>query len=67
MSDAHVDFGAGTMETDQPVSIGYGESEITGDHLSVSRSGKIITVEGSVHTVLSPPNQPAANAPATAE
>ena len=40
MTDADVDFGAGTMVSDNPVSIGYGDSEITGERLSVSDGGK---------------------------
>ena len=63
MTGAHVDFGAGTLASDNPVSIGYGDSEITGERMSVSDGGKTIVIEGSVRTVLMPPKR-AAPAPA---
>jgi lipopolysaccharide export system protein LptC len=60
MSGAQVDFGAGTMQTDAPVSIGYADSTITGKRMSVSAGGKVIVIEGDVRTVLMPPKRPAA-------
>lgn len=59
MTDANVDFGAGTMVTGNPVSIGYGDGKITGDRMSVSNNGKTIIVEGNVKTVLMPPKRTA--------
>ena len=68
MTDAHVDFGAGTLATDNPVSIGYGDSQITGERMSVSSGGKSVIVEGNVRTVLTPPKRSATPpAPATTE
>ena len=64
MTDAHIDFGANTMATDNPVSIGYGDSKITGERMSVSNGGKTIVVEGNVRTIVMPPKRAAAsNAP----
>jgi lipopolysaccharide export system protein LptC len=64
MSGAHVDFGANTLVTDNPVSIGYGDSEITGQRMSVSNGGKTIVVEGNVRTKVMPPKRaPAPTAP----
>lgn len=60
MSGANVDFGAETMASDNPVSIGYADSEITGQRLSVSDGGKLIVIEGNVRTVLMPPKRVAA-------
>jgi len=62
MSGARVDFGAGTMISDNPVSIGYGGSEISGERLSVSGGGKLIVIEGKVRTVLMPPKREASAA-----
>jgi lipopolysaccharide export system protein LptC len=65
MTDAHVDFGAGTLVTNNPVSIGYGDSEITGQRMTASKGGKTIVVEGNVRSVVMPPKRPATpNAPA---
>lgn len=63
MTDAEVDFSAGTLVSDNPISIGYAESEVAGDRLSVSDGGKRIVIEGGVRTVLMPPKR-AAQAPA---
>jgi lipopolysaccharide export system protein LptC len=57
MTDAEVDFHAGTLSSDRPVSIGYGDSEVAGDRLSVDDSGKHIVIEGRVRTVLMPPKR----------
>ena len=62
MSGANVDFGAETMASENPVSIGYADSEITGQKLSVSDGGKLIVIEGNVRTVLMPPKRAAAPA-----
>jgi len=57
MVGADVDFAAETMLSEKPVAIGYGESEITGERLSVAEGGKRIIVEGRVRTVLMPPKR----------
>lgn len=59
MSGAHVDFENGTMVSDNRVSIGYAESEITGDRMIVSDGGKVIVIEGRVVTKVLPPKRPA--------
>ena len=59
MTDAEVDFHAGTLASGNPVSIGYGESEIAGDRLSVGDGGKHVVIEGRVRTVLMPPKRQA--------
>jgi lipopolysaccharide export system protein LptC len=57
MSDAIVDFHAGTLSSDRPISIGYGDSEVAGDKLSIGANGKHIVIEGTVRTVLMPPKR----------
>jgi lipopolysaccharide export system protein LptC len=57
MTDAQVDFGANTMVTDHPISIGYGDSKITGERMSISNGGKTIVIEGNVHTTVMPPKR----------
>jgi lipopolysaccharide export system protein LptC len=57
MSGASVDFGASTLVSDNPVSIGYADSEITGQRMTVSEGGKLIVIEGKVRTVLMPPKR----------
>jgi lipopolysaccharide export system protein LptC len=59
MTDAEVDFHAGTLATDNRISIGYAESEIAGDRLSVGDGGKHVVIEGRVRTVLMPPKRQA--------
>ncbi len=67
MTDANVDFGASTMVSENPVSIGYADSEITGERLSVSDGGGLIVIEGNVRTVLMPPKRASAPAAPGAE
>ena len=45
------------MASGSSVSIGYGDSEITGERMSVSEGGKVIVIEGHVRTVLMPPKR----------
>jgi lipopolysaccharide export system protein LptC len=65
MTDAAVDFSAGSLVSENPVTIGYGNSTIDCDHLSVSDDGKTIVIDGHVRTVLMPPKQPADATPQT--
>ena len=67
MTDAHIDFGANTMATDHAVSIGYGDSTITGQRMSVSNGGKTIVIEGDVRTVVMPPKRAASPSAPAAE
>lgn len=57
MSGANIDFGAELMTSGSSVSIGYGDSVITGERMSVSEGGKVIVIEGHVRTVLMPPKR----------
>lgn len=64
MTDAEVNFSDRTLVSENPVTIGYGESHISGKRLSVSDGGKLIVIDGDVRTTLLPPkNPPVANAP----
>ncbi|MEA3047408.1 MAG: pyruvate dehydrogenase component beta subunit [Sphingomonadales bacterium] len=67
MNGAKVDFGASTMVSDNPVSIGYADSEITGRRLSVAGGGKLIVIEGDVRTTVMPPKRAAAPVAAAAK
>jgi lipopolysaccharide export system protein LptC len=64
MAGADVDFDRQTMATDRPIVIGYGDSEIVGDRLSVSDGGKRIVIEGRVRTMLMPPKRTPPQTPA---
>lgn len=55
MTDADVNFTAGTLASSNDVTIGYGGSHITGKSLAVSDGGKVIVVEGDVRTTVVPP------------
>jgi lipopolysaccharide export system protein LptC len=57
MNDAAVDFHTGKLSSDRPISIGYGDSEMAGDKLSIGDSGKHIVIEGRVRTILMPPKR----------
>ncbi len=63
MTDADIDFAAGSLVSENPVTIGYGESRVTGDRFSVSDGGKVVVVEGDVHTLLMPPKSESSTAP----
>jgi lipopolysaccharide export system protein LptC len=65
MNDAEVDFSAGTMVSDNPVSVAYGDSSISGKNLSISDGGKTILIVGDVRTWLMPPKRQPATAAAT--
>ncbi len=66
LTDADVDLAGGTLVTENPVKIGYGDSTVTGKRFSASDGGKVIVVEGDVHTLLMPPKRaPAAAATQT--
>ncbi len=64
LTDADVDLSAGTLVTDNPVTIEYGGSRVTGKRFSSTDGGKVIVLEGDVRTVLMPPKRtPTAAAP----
>ena len=64
MTDAEIDFEAGTLASPNPVSVRYEDSEITGGRLSVTESGRLIVIEGQVRTMLMPPRREPVPAPA---
>jgi lipopolysaccharide export system protein LptC len=66
MTDADIDFAAGTMTSPNPVRLSYRDSEIVAERLSVSEGGKLFRFEGGVVTRLLPPKRDAAAAPAPA-
>jgi lipopolysaccharide export system protein LptC len=57
MTGARIDFGAGMLASENPVSIGYTGDKITGDSLSVTGGGDIIVIDGHVRTTLMPPKR----------
>jgi hypothetical protein len=54
MTDADIDFEAGTMASPNPVHVTYGEHKTTGKSLAVTESGDIIILKGEVRTTLMP-------------
>jgi len=63
LTDADIDLDAGTLVTENPVVVGYGDSQVSGKRLSVGEGGKVIVLEGDVKTILMPPKRAAAAAP----
>ena len=57
MTDAAIDFKAGTMTSPNPVAVRYRDSETVGDRMAVSEGGKVIVLEGGVRTTLMPPKR----------
>ncbi len=64
MVDADIDFSKSTLSSPNPISVSYGESSLTGKRLSITDGGKLVVVEGDVHTVVVPPKHDAAAAAA---
>lgn len=63
LTDADIDFKAGTMKSDNATKVDYGDSTVASDRLAVSDNGKLIVFDGSVRTTILPPKraaQPAA-------
>jgi lipopolysaccharide export system protein LptC len=66
LTDADLDFNAGTVVSENPVTFHYEDSSVTGDRLAVSDGGKLVVIEGNVHTTVMPPKRkPAATAAGT--
>jgi lipopolysaccharide export system protein LptC len=63
MQGADIDFGAGTMRSQNPVTVHYEDSRTTGQSIAVTEGGDRIVVEGGVRTTLMPPNRSAAGVP----
>jgi lipopolysaccharide export system protein LptC len=55
MTEALVDFAAGTMATPNPTTVRYQDSEVSAQSMSVSDGGELIVFEGQVRTLLMPP------------
>jgi lipopolysaccharide export system protein LptC len=60
MEDADIDFGLGTLSSDNPVTIGYQDSETRGNSLQVTESGVVIVLNGNVTTTIMPPKRDSA-------
>jgi lipopolysaccharide export system protein LptC len=60
MDGADIDLRGGTMSSSNPVSVRYQDSETTGQTISVTGGGRIITLQGNVRTTLMPPKRDAA-------
>jgi lipopolysaccharide export system protein LptC len=67
MEDAHIDFGLGTLSSDNPVTIGYQDSETRGNSLEVTESGAVIVLDGDVTTTIMPPKRDGTATGATQE
>ncbi len=57
MTDADIDFNAGTMRSDNPVTVIYADGEITGQRFRATEGGKRILFEGGVSTTIMPPKR----------
>lgn len=57
MTDADIDFTAGTMVSDNAVRATYKGSEISGERIIVEEGGNIIVFEGKVETTIMPPKR----------
>jgi lipopolysaccharide export system protein LptC len=62
LTDVDIDLSAGTFVSENPVTIGYGESKVTGNRFSVSEGGRVIVIEGDVNTLVMPPKRDADSA-----
>jgi lipopolysaccharide export system protein LptC len=58
MEDADIDLRGGKMNSPNPVSVRYQDSETTGQSISVTGGGRVIVLEGGVRTTLMPPKRP---------
>lgn len=63
MTDADIDFRAGTMSSRNPVSVRYHDSAINAGHVVITESGKVIVFDDGVRTLLMPPKHSAPAAP----
>jgi lipopolysaccharide export system protein LptC len=63
MTDADIDFRAGTLLSENPVTVRYHESAITAGGLSITENGKLMVFEGDVRTTLMPPKHSAPGSP----
>jgi lipopolysaccharide export system protein LptC len=59
MTGADIDFRAGMLLSEGPVTVRYHDSAITADAISISENGKLMVFEGNVRTTLMPPKHSA--------
>jgi lipopolysaccharide export system protein LptC len=57
MEDADIDLRGGKMNSPNPVSVRYQDSETTGQSISITGGGRLIVLEGRVRTTLMPPKR----------
>jgi lipopolysaccharide export system protein LptC len=60
MTDADLDFSAGTLASANPATLVQGTHTTTGNRLSVTNDGEVIRLEGGVRTTISPAKRQAA-------
>lgn len=66
MTDVDIDFRAGSMQSGNPVTVTYADSEITGQRFLATDGGRRLLFDGGVRTVVIPPKRDAAAKPAQA-
>ncbi len=57
MLDVNVDFLAGSMQTDSPVTVTYEDSEITSQRFRATDGGRHLLFDGGVRTTIMPPKR----------
>jgi len=66
MTDVDIDFRAGSMQSDNPVTVTYADSKITAERFLATEGGRRLLFEGRVRTVVTPPKHDATAEPAQA-
>lgn len=61
MKDVQVDFVAGTMQTDNPITVIYADSEVTSQSFQATDGGKRLLFGGGVRTTIMPPKRETAS------
>ncbi len=57
LKNAEIDLKAGTLNSKNPVTIRYQDSEVTGDRFTILDRGDVIVLEGRVETRIMPPKR----------
>jgi lipopolysaccharide export system protein LptC len=65
MTDADIDFGAGTLASPNPARVTYEGNETTGQSVSITGGGKVIVFTGGVRTTILPNGDPSGSAAPT--
>jgi hypothetical protein len=60
MTDADIDFDAGALRSDNPVTAIFADAEITGQRFTATDGGNRLLFAGGVHTTVMPPKREAA-------